>query len=147
MMVEDLYAQLIDAWNRRDAEAFANLFTLDGETIGFDGSELAGQAAIRAELSRVFADHTPNKYIYKVHKVETVTTDVAIVRAIAGMRPPGLTGFEPKLHAVHRLTAVHRGPEWRIVLFQTTPAQLHGRPDLVAAVTAELESVSAGGTV
>ncbi|MBA3461680.1 MAG: SgcJ/EcaC family oxidoreductase [Deltaproteobacteria bacterium] len=142
MTVEDLYAQLIDAWNRRDAEAFASLFTLDGETVGFDGSELFGQAAIRAELSRVFADHTPNKYVYKIKKVETVSVDVAIVGAHAGMRAEDQGGFDPKLHAVHRLTAVHRGPEWRIVMFQTTPAQLHGRPDLVAALTAELESAS-----
>ena len=142
MKVEDLYTQLIAAWNVRDAEAFASLFTLDGETIGFDGSELSGQAAIRAELSRIFADHTPDPYIAKIHSVTTVTTDVAIVRAIAGMVPKGKTELEPKLHAVHRLTAVSRRPgEWSIALFQTTPAALHGRPEALAAITSELDAV------
>ena len=142
MMVEDLYTQLIAAWNARDAEGFASLFMLDGEAVGFDGSELTGQAAIRAEISRIFADHTPNPYIAKIHSVTTVTTDVAIVRAIAGMVPQGKSELEPKLHAIQRLTAVSRRPgEWSIALFHTTPAQLHGRPEALAAITAELEAV------
>ena len=74
-----------------------------------------------------------------------LTTDVAIIRAIAGMVPAGKTELEPKLHAVQRLTAVSRRPgEWSIALFQTTPAQLHGRPEAVAALTAELDAVRAG---
>jgi hypothetical protein len=28
---------------------------------------------------------------------------------------------------------------WRVALFQNTPAQFHGRPDLVAAMTEELQ--------
>ena len=31
---------------------------------------------------------------------------------------------------------------WRIVLLQTTPAQYHGRPELVAAHTAEIQQVA-----
>jgi hypothetical protein len=37
------------------------------------------------------------------------------------------------------------GEEWRIALFQKTPAQYHGRPELVETHTAEIEEVRAGG--
>jgi hypothetical protein len=57
------------------------------------------------------------------------------------MAPPGKTALDPKLHAIQRLTAVHRGGDWRIALLQSTPAAFHGRPDEVAQLTAELEAV------
>lgn len=40
--VESLYHQLIDAWNSRSAAGMAELFTADGELIGFDGSLASG---------------------------------------------------------------------------------------------------------
>ena len=38
--MQELYDQLIDAWNRRDAKRMANLFAEQGVQIGFDGSKL-----------------------------------------------------------------------------------------------------------
>jgi hypothetical protein len=32
--------------------------------------------------------------------------------------------------------------QWRIVLFQNTPAQFHGRPSLVEEMTRELQAVA-----
>ena len=32
--VRDLYAHLLDAWNRRDPDAFAALFAADGTSVG-----------------------------------------------------------------------------------------------------------------
>jgi uncharacterized protein (TIGR02246 family) len=69
-----------------------------------------------------------------------VTTDVVIVRAIAGMVPPGSTDLDPKLNAVHRLTAVQRKDAWWIALFQNTPAKFDRRPQDVEAMTAELRA-------
>lgn len=138
MMVEDLYRQLIDAWNKRDADAFAELFILDGETVGFDGSHYNGRGAIHEEIKKVFASHPTAPYVTKIQSVITVTTDVAVVRAIAGMAPPGQTELDPKLHAIQRLTAVFRSGDWRVALFHTTPAQFHGRPEALGQMTAEL---------
>jgi uncharacterized protein (TIGR02246 family) len=135
MMVEDTYQQLIDAWNRRDADAFAELFIVDGECIGFDGSTYTGRGEIHEQIRAVFAAHATQAYRVKVVGVITVTTDVAIVRAFAGMAKPGQQALAPELHTVHRLTAVRRSGDWRIALFQNTPAQLHGRPDEVAQIT------------
>ena len=37
-----LYDHLIDAWNRRDAGAFAQCFTANGSMVGFDGTQMDG---------------------------------------------------------------------------------------------------------
>ncbi|HLL21932.1 MAG TPA: hypothetical protein VK427_07370, partial [Kofleriaceae bacterium] len=105
---------------------------------GFDGTQLHGQGAIGDHLKQVFSDHAPPAYVYKIIGVTQVSTEVAILRAIAGMKPAGANALDPKLHAVHRMTAVHRGGAYRVALFQATPAQLHGRPDEVAHLTTEL---------
>jgi uncharacterized protein (TIGR02246 family) len=138
MTVEELYQRVIEAWNKRDADAFADLFVLDGEVVGFDGSYMTGRGAVLEQMRQIFASHPTQPYTTKIQGVTTVTTDVAIVRAIAGMIPKGKTELDPTLHAVQRLTAVHRGGDWRAALLHTTPAQYHGRPDEVARHTAAL---------
>ena len=45
--VSDLYRALLDAWNARDARAFASLFTDDGHIVGFDGSQADSAAELR----------------------------------------------------------------------------------------------------
>jgi hypothetical protein len=57
------------------------------------------------------------------------------------MVPPGRDTLNPNVNALHTLVA-ERG---RIVLFQNTPAQYHGRPELVEEHTAEVERVRAAG--
>jgi len=142
MTVEELYASLMDAWNKRDAKAFEDLFILDGDIVGFDGTQIHGQGSIGEHLRTVFGDHPTLPYTYRITGVTQISTEVAIVRAIAGMKPPGAKDFDPKLHAIHRLTAVHRGGAYRVALFQNTPAQFHGRPQDVEQMTADLRSVT-----
>lgn len=140
MIVEALYQRGIECWNKRDADALAELFILDGDVVGFDGSQYTGRGAIHEQLKKIFESHETPPYTFKIQGVTTVTTDVAIVRAIVGMVPPGKTDLDPALHAVQRMTAVFRGGDWRIALLMTTPAEYHGRPDEVAKHTADLQS-------
>jgi uncharacterized protein (TIGR02246 family) len=139
------YHQMIDGWNQRNAEAMAEPFAADGEIIGFDGSQVAGRAAIVAHLRPIFADHPTPPYIVKVRGVRPLGADAALLRAVAGMVPPGKSELDPKLHAVHSLVAVRQDGTWRIALFQNTPAQFHGRPELVEQLTAELQEVREQG--
>jgi uncharacterized protein (TIGR02246 family) len=138
--VEELYANLMEAWNKRDAKAFEDLFILDGDLVGFDGTQMHGQGMIREHLAKVFGDHPTLAYTYRITGVTQISTEVAIVRAIAGMIPPGAKDFDPKLHAIHRLTAVHRGGAYRVALFQNTPARFDGRPQEVEQMTADLRA-------
>ena len=146
MSVRDLYRSLLDAWNARDAAAFAALFTEDGFMIGFDGSQAPG-AEIEAHLGPIFRDHPTASYVAVVRDVRE-RGDFAVLRAAAGMAPPGADTLDSNVNAVQSLVA-ERGEDgaWRIVLFQNTPAQYHGRPELAEAHTAAVEKVRAAGDV
>ncbi len=135
-----LYARLIAAWNGRDAEAFAGLFAPGGTAIGFDGSEMAGRAEIASALGEAFASHRTVPYATRLRSVRFVGPGAAVVRAVAGMMPPGKEELDPDLHAQHTVLAEGRPGAWRIVLFQNTPARFHGRPEAVAALTEELRA-------
>jgi uncharacterized protein (TIGR02246 family) len=140
----DLYARLLDAWNSHDADAFAALFAADGVSIGFDGSQATGDE-IREHLGAVFADHATAAYIASVRDVRALGPDALLLRAIVGMVPPGGDAVNPDANALQSLVAARSGGEWRIALFQNTPAQYHGRPEAVEEHTAEIERVRAAG--
>lgn len=141
MEVRALYRQVLEGWNQRDAAAFAAPFAEDGDVIGFDGSEYLGRAEIAASLEQIFAGHRPPAYVSIVRSVRLLGPDVAILRAVVGMALPGQAAIEPTLNARQTLVAARPTGAWRIVLFQTTPAQLHGRPELVQQLTEELQQL------
>ncbi len=136
--VRALYRQLLDGWNQRDAEAYAAPFAEDAEVIGFDGSEMTGRAEITSTLRQIFADHVTAAYVCKVRSVRLLGPETAILRAIVGMVPPGQSDLNSAVNAHQTLVAVKRDGTWRIALFQNTPAQFHGRPELVQQMTEEL---------
>ena len=139
--VRTLYQQVLDGWNQHNADAFAAPFAEDGEVIGFDGSQMTGRVDITATLGQIFADHVTAPYVSKVRSVRLLSPDVAILRAIVGMVPPGQVDLNPALNAHQTVVAARRDGTWRIELLQTTPAQFHGRPDLVQQMTEELRQV------
>ena len=140
--VVTLYDDLLRAWNTRNAAAFARCFRPDGQVVGFDGSEMEGAAAIGATLAQIFADHPTGTYVGKVRRVQPLGDHALHLRAVVGMRPAGQAELRPELNAIQSLVAVVEDGEWRAALFQTTPAQFHGRPELVAALTAELSALT-----
>jgi uncharacterized protein (TIGR02246 family) len=137
--IRNLYHQIIAGWNAHDAAIFAAPFAEDAEVIGFDGSQMIGRPEIAGTLQQIFTDHIPAPYISKIHSLRLVTAGAAILRAIVGMAPPGQSELNPALNAHQTLVAVKQDGSWRVALFQTTPAQFHGRPELVQQMTEELQ--------
>jgi len=136
-VVVELHEELLTAWNRRDAKAYAALFDGDAALIGFDGGQMRGPE-VEEHLASIFADHPTASYAWKVREVRPLNEGVVLLRAIVGMVPPGQAEPNPATNAVQSLVAVNRDGTWRIALFQNTPAQYHGRPDLVEAHTTEI---------
>jgi uncharacterized protein (TIGR02246 family) len=136
------YERLIGGWNARDAGAYAAPFADDGIVVGYDGSEQHGREAIAAEMGRIFADHETAGYVAKVRAIRLLGSGAALLRAVVGMVPPGGTELMPDRHAHQTVVAARRDDSWRIVLFQNTPAQFHGRPDLAERLEAELREVA-----
>lgn len=139
--VKEVYDRLIESWNSRSASGMAELFTEDGEMIGFDGSQSIGREEIFSHLAPIFKDHPTAPFVYKVKEVRFLDSMVAIVRAIAGMVPPGQTEINPNVNTHHTVIAIMKDEKWQVQLFQNTPAQFHGRPELVERMTEELRTV------
>jgi uncharacterized protein (TIGR02246 family) len=139
--VQAVYKKLLDAWNERSAEGMAKLFTDDGESIGFDGSQSIGRQEIFSHLQPIFEHHPTARFVSKVKDVRFLGSEIAILRAIAGMVPPKQSDLNPNVNTHHTLVVVKRNGDWRIQLFQNTPAQFHGRPELVEKMTAELREL------
>ena len=139
--IHAIYRLLLDSWNDRSARGMAELFTEEGELIGFDGSQAIGPKEIFSHLDPIFRDHPTARYIGKVKDVRFLAPEAAILRAIAGMVPRGKSDINPAANAHQTLIVLKEGGNWRIQLFQNTPAQFHGRPELVERMTEELRTL------
>jgi uncharacterized protein (TIGR02246 family) len=138
---ERLYRRLLEAWNRADAEEMAGCFEAEGEMIGFDGSEARGITEIGEHLRSVFTDHQTATFVAKIRSIRELAADVSLLRAAAGMVPPGASDINPDVNVHHTVIARKNADEWLITLFQNTPAQFHGRPELTEKWTEEMREL------
>jgi uncharacterized protein (TIGR02246 family) len=133
-----LYRRLIDGWNTHDSDAMGATLLSDSLVIGFDGSQMVGREQAVTELGAIFADHEVARYVTKVRSVIPLGADAGVLHAVAGMVPPGASEIKPEQNSIQTVVAHRAGGDWSVALFQTTPAQFHGRPELSQALTAEL---------
>jgi uncharacterized protein (TIGR02246 family) len=71
--VRELYRKLLEAWDKRNARDYAMLFAPDAILVGFDGTQVFGQADIGAHISEVFSHHQTARYVSIVRGVRAVT--------------------------------------------------------------------------
>jgi len=138
--VRGIYERMIAGWNAGDAAAMTRDFADDGQLVGFDGSEVSGREQITSHLARIFADHKVASFVTLVHEIREFAPEVMLLRAHAGMVPPGKSEINRATNAVQSLITVKRGGRWQVALFQNTPAAWHGREDDANALTAELQA-------
>jgi uncharacterized protein (TIGR02246 family) len=136
----ELYRQLLETWNKRNARDFALLFAPDGNIVGFDGTQAFGQIEIGAHLSEVFSHHQTARYVSIVREVRAITDGATILSAVAGMVPPDKDDINPEVNSVQTIVAVRKSGTWKIGLFQNTPAAYHGRPGDAKKLTEELRA-------
>jgi uncharacterized protein (TIGR02246 family) len=141
--VADVYRRLIEGWNSNDADEMAAAVALDGLVIGYDGSLMYGREQVQEELGRIFRDHQTATYVTKVRDTRALAADVGLLQAVAGMVPPGGSEIVAERNAIQTVVACRRDQAWSAALFQTTPAQFHGRPELAESLTAELAALLA----
>ena len=137
----ELYEKLIQAWNKRNARDFALLFASNGSIVGYDGSQVDGQLNVGAHISEIFSHHQTAAFVTIVREVRPISSDVVVLRANAGMVPPGKDELNPDRNAVQSMVAARKGGKWEIALFQNTPAVYDGRPELSKKLTEELRAV------
>lgn len=139
--VANVYRRLIDGWNSNNATEMAHAVAHDGLVIGYDGSQMQGRDQIRDELGGVFQHHQTATYITKVRSTRALGPDVGLLNAVVGMVPPGGSEIIPERNAIQTVVAYRGDDGWSAMLFQTTPAQFHGRPELAESLTAELAAL------
>ncbi len=137
--IEKLYRELLDFWNRQDAQGMASLFAKDCSIVGFDGSQMNGKMQIESEIGQIFAHHRTASYVGKIREIRLLREDVVLLRAVAGMVQKGEKEINPAVNTIQSLISVKDNGMWLISLFQNTPAQFHGRPELSEALTGELQ--------
>ena len=142
-----VYTALLQAWNERNASRFADFFTADAVVIGFDGSLMHGRSDIVRQMASIFAAHSTATYVAAVRDVTTLRPGVALLRAAAGMVPPGGGALIDKVNAQQSVVIVDEGGAAKVALFQNTPAAFHGRPQAVERLTDELTAVANSGRV
>jgi len=133
-----LHQELLKAWNEKNARKMADLMAENGNLVGFDGSQIDGRQQVESVLGKIFAGHPTAAYVAIVREVRLLSSDVALLRAVAGMVPPGQSDINPAVNAVQSLIAAKEQGRWRIALFHNTPAAFHGRPELSEQLTEEL---------
>lgn len=134
----ELYAQVLETWDKRNARDFALLFASDGNLVGFDGSQVNGQLDVGAHLTDVFTHHQTPQYVSIVREVRLLANDVTLLRANTGLVPPGKEDIDPALNAVQSMVAVQKAGSWKVALLHNTPAAFHQRPDQAKQLTEEL---------
>jgi uncharacterized protein (TIGR02246 family) len=142
----DLYVKLLTAWNNRDAKAMSACFNDDAVMIGFDGSTVEGRAEIEGHLAPIFKDHPTAAYV-AILRSEHVYGDNGLLRADAGMLPPGKQDIKPE--TIARQTVVARATKagWRIVQFQNTPIALGQDQPARTAIYDELQAALKTGNL
>ncbi|GAC1417763.1 MAG: hypothetical protein NVSMB53_16760 [Gemmatimonadaceae bacterium] len=136
----ELYARLLEAWDKRNARDFALLFASEGNLVGFDGSQVNGQLEVGAHLTEIFTHHQTPRFVSIVREVRLLANDVSVLRANTGLVPPGKKDIDPALNAVQSMVAVLKAGSWKIALLQNTPAAFHERPDLARKLSEELRA-------
>src|SRR5574341_2523478 len=123
--VSALYHQLLEAWNKRSADGFANLFVTDGGVVGFDGSQMHGRAEIASVLGSIFADHATGACYGKVRNIRLLSLDVALLQAV-GMIPAGQSDMNPTLNAVQTLVATRHAGSGTSLCFKPPQRRIMG---------------------
>jgi uncharacterized protein (TIGR02246 family) len=137
-----LYKMLIVHWNNQNAKAMSLLYTTGGGQVGFDGSQITGAKNIEKHLSPIFRDHPTYKFVFKILNVRVLGENVGTVQAIAGMVPRNGMIIDSSKNTVQTMLARKVRGQWKVELFQNTPARLDGRPNVVKAMTKQLQGLA-----
>jgi len=128
--VDSTNQRLLEAWNRRRADEFAAVFAADGNVVGFDGSPTNSRQEVASTLASIFADHQTATYVANVREVRLLRPDVALLRSVVGMVPPGQARLYQAVNAILSVLLLDKDGTRQVALLHNTPAAFHGCPEM-----------------
>ena len=119
--VRALYQQLMDGWNQGSGDAFAAVFTEDGDLVAFDGTHFKGREEIAPFHQELFYKWMKGSRLAGHAKdVRFLNPDVALMHALGSTVMRGKSEPSPERDSIQTLVAVRQGEEWRLAAFQNT---------------------------
>jgi uncharacterized protein (TIGR02246 family) len=123
-----LYQQVMDGWNQGSGDAFAAVFTEDGDLVGFDGTHFKGREEIAPFHQQLFDKWLKgSRLVGQVKDVRFLSPDVALMHAVGGTVMRGKTDPVPERDSIQTLVATRQDGEWRLAAFQNTRLHPVGR--------------------
>lgn len=136
--IQNLYDQFIKSWNDQSADGMADLITENGHMIGYDGSQMDGPEDVRKTIGEIFKQYPTGIFITVTKDIRFLSDKIAFLRASSGIVPRGGDDINPNVNAHQTMIAVEENGQWKISLFQNTPAQYHMAPEKKDEMSAEL---------
>ena len=119
--IRGLYSQLMDGWNKGDAEAFSAAFADDGHLVAFDGMHFKGREEIVSFHRPLFDKWLKGtRLVGDVESVRLLGPHVALMHARGGTIMRGRSRPSPERDSIQTLVAVRNGGNWRLIAFQNT---------------------------
>jgi uncharacterized protein (TIGR02246 family) len=120
--VRALYQQLMDGWNQGSGDAFAAVFTEDGDLVAFDGTHFKGRQEIAPFHQQLFDKWLKgSRLVGQVKDVRFLSPDIALMHAVGGTVMRGKSEPSPERDSIQTLLATRQeGDEWRLAAFQNT---------------------------
>jgi uncharacterized protein (TIGR02246 family) len=119
--VRALYQQLMDGWNQGSGDAFAAVFTEDGNLVAFDGTHFKGRREIAPFHQQLFDKWLKgSRLVGQVTDARFLSPDVAVMHAVGGTIMRGKSEPTPERDSIQTLVAVRQDGEWRLAAFQNT---------------------------
>jgi uncharacterized protein (TIGR02246 family) len=119
--VRALYQELMDGWNQGTGDAFAAVFTEDGNLVAFDGTRFKGREEIAPFHQELFDRWMKGtRLVGEVEDVRFLSPDVALMHAVGSTVMRGKTEPSPERDSIQTLVAVRQDGEWRLAAFQNT---------------------------
>jgi uncharacterized protein (TIGR02246 family) len=120
--VRALYQQVMDGWNQGSGDAFAAVFTEDGDLVGFDGTHFKGRTEIAPFHQQLFDKWLKgSRLVGRVKDMRFLSPDVALMHAVGGTVMRGKSEPSPERDSIQTLVATRQeGNQWRLAAFQNT---------------------------
>jgi uncharacterized protein (TIGR02246 family) len=120
--VRALYQQLMDGWNQGSGDAFAAVFTEDGDLVAFDGTHFKGRQQIAPFHQQLFDKWLKgSRLVGQVKDVRFLSPDIALMHAVGGTVMRGKSEPSPERDSIQTLVAIRKeGDQWRLAAFQNT---------------------------
>ena len=144
--VRALYQELMDGWNQGSGDAFAAVFTEDGDLVAFDGTHFKGRQEIAPFHQQRFDRWLKeSRLVGQVKDARFLSPDVALMHAVGGTVMRGKSEPSPERDSIQTLVATRQeGDQWRLAGFQNTrlhPMDSSAGPFLVWTLSDQLWKV------